>query len=448
MTATTPEQMAEARLRPSAPWRNWGRSETSRPAFRASPASVAEVQAVVAAARERGLTVKTVGAGHSFTAIAATDGILVDLDSMQGVVAVDAASGRVTLAAGTRLHQLPELLAPYGLALQNMGDIDRQSIAGATSTGTHGTGLAFGGLATTITGAVLVVGDGSVLRVSETENAELLPAVRLGLGALGILVEVTIQCVPAFLLHAVEHPEPFGVIDEFRARCEAADHFELYWWPHTDRVMTKTNTRLPLESGRKPVGPVANWVEEQLLSNGALAAICNVGQVIPKAIPAINRFATSVYGDREYTDHSYEVFTAPRRVRFREMEYAMPLDEIPAALHELRAMIDASGWRIGFPIEVRAASADENWLSTAHGRESGYIAVHRYVKDDPEEYFRAAERIFLEHGGRPHWGKMHYLGHATLVDRYPHFGDFLRVRDSLDPKRVFQNPYLERVLGR
>ncbi|AYF99527.1 FAD-binding protein [Protaetiibacter intestinalis] len=435
-------------MRSSAPWRNWGRTEASRPAFRASPASVDEVQAVVRAARERGLPLKVVGAGHSFTAIAATDGILVDLDQLQGVRGVDRETGRVTLAAGTRLHQLPELLAPYGLALQNMGDIDRQSIAGATSTGTHGTGLRFGGLATTITGALLVTGDGSLLRVTEDENAELLPAVRLGLGALGVLVELEIQCVPAYLLHAVEHPEDFEVIDEFRDRVEAADHFELYWWPHTDRVMTKTNTRLPVESGRKPVGPVANWVEERLMSNGALAVMCNVGRVAPAATPAINRLATKVYGDREYTDHSYEVFTAPRNVRFREMEYALPLDEVPAALHELRAMIDASGWRIGFPVEVRAAAADENWMSTAHGRESGYIAVHRYVKDDPTEYFRAAQEIFLAHGGRPHWGKMHTLDHEVFAERYPRFGDFLAVRNRLDPDRVFQNPYLERVLGR
>ncbi|QNO38917.1 FAD-binding protein [Protaetiibacter sp. SSC-01] len=434
-------------MRASGAWRNWGRSEASRPAFRASPSTVAEVQAVVRTARERGMPVKTVGAGHSFTAIAATDGILVDLDRLQGVVTANSETGRVTLAAGTRLYQLPELLAPWGLALQNMGDIDRQSIAGATSTGTHGTGLAFGGLATTITGAVLVTGDGSILRVNERENAELLPAVRLGLGALGVLVELEIQCVPAYLLKAVEHPEPFEVIDEFRARVEAADHFELYWWPHTDRVMTKTNTRLPLDAGRAPVGGFANWIEEEVMSNGALAAMCNVGHLAPKITPSINRLATRVYGDREYTDYSYEVFTAPRRVRFREMEYALPLDEIPAALHELRAMIDASGWRISFPVEVRAAAPDENWLSTAHGRESGYIAVHRYLRDDPEEYFRAAEQIFLAHGGRPHWGKMHYLDASIFAERYPRFGDFLKVRDRLDPDRTFRNAYLDRVLG-
>ncbi|WP_246140077.1 D-arabinono-1,4-lactone oxidase [Protaetiibacter larvae] len=448
MTATASDRTTEARLRASGPWRNWGRTESSRPTFRASPTSTAEVQALVRLARERGLPLKVVGAGHSFTSIAATDGILVDLDRMQGVRAVDAATGRVTLAAGTRLHQLPELLAPYGLALQNMGDIDRQSIAGATSTGTHGTGGRFGGLATTITGAVIVTGDGSILELDAATNASLLPAVRLGLGALGVLVELTIQCVPAYLLRAVEHPEPFAVIDEFAARVETADHFELYWWPHTDRVMTKTNTRLPLEAGRAPVGPVANWVEERLMSNGALSLMCNIGHVLPAATPAINRFATRVYGDREYVDHSYEVFTAPRNTRFREMEYALPLEAVPAALRELRAMIEDSGWRISFPVEVRAAAADDNWMSTAYGRETGYIAVHRYVRDDPERYFRAAEQIFLAHGGRPHWGKMHYLDHEEFAARYPRFGDFLGVRNRLDPDRVFQNPYLERVLGR
>ena len=447
MTATAPERTGDALLRAATAWRNWGRSEAARPAFRASPSSVEEVQQLVRVARERGLPVKTIGAGHSFTAIAATDGILVDLDELQGVVSAETATGRVRLRAGTRLHQLPALLAPYGLALPNMGDIDRQSIAGATSTGTHGTGLAFGGLATMITAAVLVTGDGSVLRVSDTENAELLPAVRLGLGALGILVELELQLVPAYLLHAVEHPEPFEVIDEFRARVENADHFELYWWPHTDRVMTKTNTRLPVDAGRKPVGAFSNWIEEEVMSNGALSLMCGLGHLVPAATPGINRLATRVYGDREYTDHSYEVFTAPRRVRFREMEYALPLDEVPAALHELRAMIDASGWRISFPVEVRAAAPDDNWLSTAHGRESGYIAVHRYVKDDPEAYFRAAEQIFLAHGGRPHWGKMHHLDASVFAERYPRFGDFLAVRDRLDPERTFRNAYLERVLG-
>jgi len=354
----------------------------------------------------------------------------------------------VTLGAGTNLYQLPALLRPHGLALENMGDIDRQTIAGATSTGTHGTGARFRGLAAQITGALLVTAAGELLRVDEHENAELLPAVRLGLGALGLLVELTIQCVPAFLLNAVEHPMGFDeVLDDFLERAAAVDHFEFYWWPHTDRLMTKSNTRLPGDAERHPVAPVANWMEERLLSNGVLQLMCSVGRMVPALTPPINRLATRVYGDREYTDHSYEVYTAPRNVRFREMEYALPRAAVPEALRELRDLIDREGWRISFPVEVRVAAADDNWLSTAYGRDSGYIAIHRYHRDDHLPYFRAAERIFRAHEGRPHWGKVHFQDAASLAERYPRFDDFRAVRDRLDPDRLFANAYLDRVLG-
>lgn len=403
---------------------------------------------MVRAARDRGLTVKAVGAGHSFTAIAATDGVLVDLGALDGLLAVDERLRRVTLGAGTNLYQLPALLAPFGLALENMGDIDRQTIAGATSTGTHGTGAAFRGLAAQITAAVLVTADGRVLHVDSERNAELLPAVRLGLGALGIVVELTIQCVPAFLLHAVEHPEGFDeVLDEFGARAKSVDHFEFYWWPHTDRVMTKRNTRLPGDEPRRPVSPLANFVEERVMSNGALALMCRVGHLAPSLTPRLNRLATRVYGDREYTDHSYEVFTAPRNVRFREMEYAVPRRAVPEAVRAVRALIEKNDWRISFPVEVRVAASDDNWLSTAQGRKSGYIAVHRHVSDDHLPYFREVEAIMRDLDGRPHWGKIHFQDAASLAPRYEHFADFVAVRDRLDPDRVFANPYLDRVLG-
>ena len=447
-STTTPATGSGARLLPAREWRNWGRSESARPAFLARPTSTDEVRAVVRAARERGLTVKVVGAGHSFTAIAATEGVLIDLGGLDGLLAVDAERGRVTLGAGTNLYQLPALLEPHGLALENMGDIDRQTIAGATSTGTHGTGERFGGLATQITGVVLVTADGSILRVDEQHSPELLPAVRLGLGALGVLVEVTIQCVPRFLLHAVEHPEPFGeVLDSFEERATASDHFEFYWWPHTDAVMTKTNTRLPGDAERHPIGPVSGWIEDRLLSNGALSLMCNIGRMAPKLTPGINRLATRVYGDREFTDVSYEVFTSPRTTRFREMEYAVPRAAVPQALRDVRALIEREGWTISFPVEVRVAAADDNWLSTAHGRATGYIAVHRFFRDDHEPYFRAVDAIMRGYEGRPHWGKVHYQDAASLAANYPRHADFVALRDRLDPDRTFTNPYLERVLG-
>lgn len=429
-------------------WRNWGRTESVKPVRVERPSSAEAVQRAVQAATRQGHRVKAVGAGHSFTGIALAPGVMIELDDLQGVLEVDSERGRVTLAAGTRLHRLPELLRPYGLALQNMGDIDRQTVAGATSTGTHGTGGRFGGLATQITGARLVSGDGQLLTVDETQNADLLPAVRLGLGALGILVDITIQCVPAYLLQAVERPEPLEeVLEAYLRRSAEADHFEFYWFPHTATALTKTNTRLPIDARREPLGRFGRWVDDELLANGVYRGVCAVGTVAPAIIPPFSRLAQKVTGNRTFTDLSPRVFVTDRGVRFREMEYAIPREAVPEALRDVRALIERRGWRISFPIEVRSAAADENWLSTAYGRESGYVAVHRYFRENPEEYFRAVEQIMMAHDGRPHWGKLHYRDAASLRTVYPRFDDFLDVRDRLDPLRVFSNPYLSRVLG-
>jgi FAD-linked oxidoreductase len=429
-------------------WRNWGRSASAQPAHVARPRSVDEVVAVVRAAAERGLAVKAVGASHSFTDIAATRGVLVDLTNLRGLISVDDARGRVRLAAGTHLWELPELLQPHGLALANMGDIDRQTIAGATSTGTHGTGLQFPGLAAQLTAVTLVTGSGEVLVVDETHRPELLPAVRLALGALGIVVEVEVQCVPTFLLTALEHPAPFDeVLDAWPASIAAADHFEFYWWPHTDVAMAKTNTRMPGDTPHKPAGRFANWVEERLLQNEALRASQGLGRLVKPIVPSLNRLSTKAYGDREVTAPSYEIFTSPRHVRFRESEYALPLEAMPQALRDLRGLIERKGWRISFPIEVRAAAADSNWMSTAHERPSAYIAVHRYFRDDPTEYFRAFDTLLRSYDGRPHWGKMHFRTADDLRPAYPKFDEFLGVRNELDPDRRFANGYLDRVLG-
>ena len=428
--------------------------ESAEPAYVARPTSVDGVVAVVNRARELGLAVKAVGAGHSFTGIAAAPGILLDLGGLDGLHGVDGQHSvdtelrRVTLGAGTRLYRLPALLEPYGLAMENLGDIDRQTIAGATSTGTHGTGGAFRGLAAQLVALTLVLADGSILRVSDTENPELLPAARLGLGALGILVDVTVQCVPAFLLHALERPEPLqAVLEDYQERVEGSDHFEFYWFPHTEEVLTKTNTKLPADAARAPLGRARRWFDDELMANGLFAATCATGRLIPAAIPGINRLATTLTGNREFTDRSTSVFTTRRSVRFREMEYAIPREAIPAAVRDIRRLIADRGWRISFPIEVRAAAADELWMSTAFGRKTGYIAVHRFWREDHREYFHAVEEIMRGYGGRPHWGKVHFQGAESLAELYPRFDDFLRLRDRLDPDRLFANPYLERVLG-
>ncbi|QIG40219.1 FAD-binding protein [Microbacterium sp. 4R-513] len=434
--------------RPGGIWQNWGRSERARPLRVERPASVEAVQRSVEAAKRNGMTLKAVGAGHSFSGIAVAPGVLLELDDLTGLIDVDRERGRVRMYAGTRLHQIPKLLAPYGLAMQNLGDIDRQSISGAISTGTHGTGARFGGIATQIVGATLVTGSGDLLTVDEANNADLLPAIAPGLGALGVLVDVTVQCVPAFVLHAVERPEPLDeVLASLEDRVSGADHFEFYWFPHTDVGLTKTNTRLPADAPRHPLPRMGRWIDEELLSNGVYRMVCATGTVVPSIVPSFSRLAVKLTGNREYTDASTGVFTQNRDVRFREMEYALPAENVRPAFEAMRALIDARGWRISFPVEVRFAASDDLWLSTAYGRESGYIAVHRYWREDPAEYFESVEQIMLDHGGRPHWGKMHTLDASILRERYPRFDDFLAVRDRLDPERRFQNPYLERVLG-
>jgi FAD/FMN-containing dehydrogenase len=272
--------------------------------------------------------------------------------------------------------------------------------------------------------------------------------VALGLGALGVIVEVTLQCEPAFLLEAVERPEPADtVLDALEERAAASDHFEFYWFPGTPIASTKTNTRLPATAGRRPLPPMRRWVDESLLANGVYRVTCATGMLVPPLVTLVNRIGADTFAHRTYVDTPPRVFTQRRTVRFREMEYAVPVERLAAAFRELQALVAENRWRISFPVEVRVAAADDRWLSTAHGRATGYIAVHRYWRENPAEYFGAAEQIMLSHGGRPHWGKEHTLDARALRERYARFDDFVRLRNELDPRRLFTNDYLDRVLG-
>jgi FAD-linked oxidoreductase len=430
-------------------WHNWARTEKVRPLRVERPRTTAAVQRAVRAAAGSGIPIKAVGAGHSFTGIAVAPGIQLELEDLTGIVGEPTTDGLVTFLAGTRLHEIPRLLAPYGLAMENLGDIDAQSISGAISTGTHGTGVGFTGIAGQVRGVVLVTATGDLLEVNQDLSPELLPAVALGLGALGILAEVTVQCVPRFVLQAVERPEPLdSVLGTALERAAAADHFEFYWFPHTKTALTKTNTRLPGSTRRKPLNPVSRFIDDTVLANGLYRVTCAAGVVMPPVIPRVNRLADKLTGNRSFTDLSHRVFTTKRTVRFREMEYGIPAEHVPAAVREIEELIQRKGWRISFPIEVRFAAADDLWLSTAHGRATGYIAVHRYYRERPTAYFAAVESILRAYGGRPHWGKMHTQDAAELGTLYPRFDDFVAVRDRLDPRRLFANPYMERVLGR
>jgi FAD-linked oxidoreductase len=427
-------------------WRNWGGNVAARPAREVAPASVEELAGAIRRAAEDGLKVKAVGSGHSFTSIAATDGVLVRPHLLTGIRRIDREAMTVTVEAGTPLKRLNMALAREGLSLTNMGDIMEQTVSGATSTGTHGTGRESGSIAAQIRGLELVTADGSVLSCSERENPEVFAAARIGLGALGIVTAITFAVEPVFLLQAREEPMPFDrVLAEFDELWAENEHFEFYWFPHTGNTNTKRNNRSA--GPEQPVSRLKGWFEDEFLSNGVFQAAQWAGRAAPAAIPAIARISSTALSARTYTDIPYKVFTSPRRVRFVEMEYAVPRAAVVDTLRELRAMVDGSGLRVSFPVEVRTAPADDITLSTASGRDSAYIAVHMAKGTPYQRYFTAAERIFTAHEGRPHWGKVHTRDAEYFAKVYPRFGEFTALRDRLDPGRLFQNDYLRRVLG-
>jgi L-gulonolactone oxidase len=426
---------------------NWAGNQRWVAAERAMPSSTDEVATIVRRAAEQGQRVKVIGAGHSFTAAAETDGVQLSLDGMTRVLAVDAERRRVRVQAGIRLHQLNDELAAAGLAMPNLGDIDRQSIAGATATATHGTGLTLGNLATTIVGMELVSGTGDVIRLDGTTDAELLRVARVGLGALGVVTEVELQCVPAFDLHARETIDPLDeVLDGLLDHAAAVDHFEFYWMPGGGkRCQVKRNVRT--DEPRRPQSRVSYARDKWLGENLGFGLVCRVGRRFPRAAPTVARLVTSSAGERDLVDRSDRVFCSPRRVRFVEMEYAVPVERLADAVRELRAATRRLPTPILFPIEVRVSAADDIPLSTGFGRTSGWVAVHQYRGAPYEEYFALVERIMDGLDGRPHWGKLHTQRAATLAPRYPQWADFQAARDKLDPDRTFANPYLERVLG-
>lgn len=422
-------------------WQNWGGNVAANPTI-LSPKNTEEVQALVT----NSSNIKAVGASHSFTQIAATDGIMLKLHAMNGLLGHDPARNRVRVQAGMSLKQLNRELLALGLAMPNLGDVDPQSVAGATSTGTHGTGAKLRGIADAIVGLQLVTASGDILEIDE--NHPWFNAARVGLGALGIVTEVTLQCVPAYLLHANERPMALGdVLDNLDTLVDSNDHFEFYWFPHTEKALVKENNRVPEGTARKPLPTWRYRLDDEFLSNSLYERVQRLATKRRGFVPTINRISGSLLGAREYTDHSFEVFISPRRVRFCESEFALPRQHARQAIADLQSWFASSDQRISFPIEVRFTAADDIWMSTGHQRDNVYIAVHQYHRQDYQKYFAAAQEIFTAYEGRPHWGKLHTLGADYFAQVYPKFEDFVAVRNELDPERRFTNDYLDRVLG-
>jgi L-gulono-1,4-lactone dehydrogenase len=418
-------------------WRNWAGDQVCAPDSIERPGSEEELARIVVRARR----VKVAGAGHSFTDIACTDGVLLDLSRMNRLLAVR--GNEVTVEAGVTIRQLGPLLAERGLALENQGDVDPQSISGAISTATHGTGGTFRNLSSQVTRLRVVTASGEVLELSDGDD---LLAGRVGLGALGAISAVTVRCVPAFRIHRFDAPKPLDdVLARLGEHVDSNDHFEFFVFPYTRTALTLTSERT--DKPARPPGQVKVFLRDFLLENAALETACRVGRLFPQAIPQINRALVRAMSPAEHLDESHRVYANRRTVRFTEMEYAIPRERTVEALERVLALIERRRLPIGFPIEVRVVAPDDALLSTAQGRPTGYIAVHQYRGMEFESYFRAVEAIMNDYDGRPHWGKRHYQSAATLRPRYPGWERFLAVRERLDPERKFENDYLRRVLG-
>src|SRR4051812_13933450 len=408
-------------------WRNWTGDQRCSPAAVERPRTLDGLIRAVGRAGDRDLTVHAAASGHSFSEAALTHGAMIRIEALNRVLDADPDSGLVKVQAGISLRDLSTALWEQGLAMENLGDIDRQTLAGAISTATHGTGANFRNLSAQVEALELVLADGSVLEVSERTDPEAYRAARVGLGALGVIYSVTLRAVPAFALHRVDAPHPIDQIlaslDELAAR---NDHFEFFVFPYTDTALTIERNRT--DAPPRPRDRVSAYVNEIVLENYAMDVLSRVGRLLPSTIPRLVGFAARQFSRTEKTDRSYRVFASERRVRFTEMEYAIPRQHGPEAVRRVLSLVRERELPVGFPIEFRLVAADDALLSPAHERETAYVAVHQYQGAAWEPYFREVEGIMSEYEGRPHWGKRHFQTVETLERLYPRFGDFRAVR--------------------
>lgn len=426
-------------------WENWSGSVRAAPAEVHYPRTLDEVVALVRTARARGMGVRVVGAGHSFTPLVATAGVLVSLDHFAGIERVDFPAQRATVRAGTRIHDLSAQLALHGLAQSNLGDINRQSIAGAISTGTHGTGAALGSLATQVVAFTLVSGTGEVITCSEQHNRDIFKAAQVSLGALGIITSVTLQLEPSYCLDYRWGREQLDVtLANLEYERIENRNFEFFWFPYSEWAQVKRSRRTDAPAQPRTL---LRGFNDLVLENGVFWLLSELCRMVPPLSPRVAHLAGELISDGHEVNASHRVFASTRLVRFQEMEYSIPAAAMADAVRAIDARIRQARINVHFPIECRYVRADDIDLSPAYGRDSAYIAVHMYRGMPYRDYFAVVEPILRSFGGRPHWGKLHTLTAPELRALYPRWEAFAAVRRQLDPDGVFQNDYLRALLG-
>lgn len=426
-------------------WTNWSGSVTATPEPIRYPQTIDEVVEIV---RNEcilgGKYLRVVGSAHSFTPVAASDQVLVSLDGLQGIVSIDVAQATAVVWAGTKLRLLGELLHESGLAQENLGDIDVQSIAGAMSTGTHGSGHRLGSIATQVIGITVVNGLGEVMECTEESHPEVFKALQVSLGTLGIIVQVKLRLITSYVLsYESKRMDLSDCLTQLPELIEGNRHFEFFWFPYaqTCQVKLMNEADSPISSNR-----VTDYVNEKLIENtlfGLLSGICRVFPAVSSTISRISASSTPVMTKANY---SHRIFATQRTVRFNEMEYSLPSESMTAVIREMREAMEREKFHVHFPVECRYVAADDIWLSPAYGRDSAYIAVHMYRGMPYKRYFEVMEQIFLRYKGRPHWGKMHTLKADDLMKRYPMWQSFGEIRAQMDPNNLFLSPYMSELL--
>jgi FAD-linked oxidoreductase len=426
-------------------WHNWSGSVHSSPRTIAQPECIEDVVALVKACGQAGEQIRVVGSGHSFTPLVQTNAVLVSLDHLQGIEQIDREHGTVTVLAGTKLQLLGDTLLKAGLAQENLGDIDVQSIAGAISTGTHGTGIQFGNLSTQVEQLTLVTANGELLECSLEQDPDLFRAAQISLGTLGIIVRVTLRVVPAKRLHYQVRREPLQqCMAQLETYKQDNTHFEFYWFPYTEYVQVKY-----LNETAKPVNAGGLWAafNRVVVENGVYWLLSEGCRLMPRLCQTVSNISAQGIAPVNEVDYSHHIFASPRWVRFNEMEYNIPSEHFSAVFAEIRECISRQHFAVHFPIECRFVHADDIWLSPAYQRPSAYLAIHMYRGMPYQDYFDQIEAIFQRYQGRPHWGKMHSLTAEHFATLYPRWHDFQRIRATLDPNGLFLNPYLRQLFA-
>jgi L-gulono-1,4-lactone dehydrogenase len=427
-------------------WSNWAGEQSCEPAAIEVPATRDDLCRLVADASAAGRRVRASASGHSFTDCALTDDLMVRLDRLTRPLDFDSESGLFKVEAGVVLRDLNRLLDDRGVAFENLGDIDRQTIAGSISTGTHGTGERFQSISAQIAAMELVAPDGSLVTVDESDP-DLLRAARVSLGTLGVIYSVTLRTVPAYTINRVDSPKPLAEtlahLDELNA---GSDHFEFYVFPHTETALCRESRRT--DEPPAPRSRAAVFTQEVVLENWVGQLFALAIRRMPSRAPQLAGIVSRNLGRSTKVDASYKVFASERHIKFTEMEYAVPRAYGRELIERVLELASRPELGVAYPIEVRFVAADDALLSPSHGRDTCYVAVHQDRKLDWETYFRGVEAIAAEYGGRPHWGKRHFRTAADLEPLYPRWADFRAARARLDPGGTFANDYTDRVLGR